>query len=305
MERYLKEKIDKIDCSYFVNSIREIAKQAIKFSKINSLSLKESLKEAKFRVKKPVDYLRCAEFPIVFQHLEFKDGMKILDVGSPQWFSIFLAKDFPSIKIFYVNILKEEIDLIKGIAKSIELRNIDFFQEDVRKMNFPSEYFDWIFSISAIEHVAPEENGDFIALREMSRVLKNNAKITISLPFKEKPRIIYLNSPVYERKEKIKNFFAREYSLEKLKELFSSLNFEMKRIDFIIEKKGFFALDYWNWGGGRGKITRIPIIGFLKAIEMAGLSLEYKLAKEYLFKSASPLKSTVCAVLTLEQRKDR
>lgn len=292
MVNYLK----RINSSFFQDSIRKTAIESLKFLKRDLLSWKE----AKLRKKRPLDYLRSAEFPIVLENLELKDGFRILDIGSPQWFTLLLAKIHPSIEFFYLNILKREIDCVKEIAKGLGIKNLHFVQGDVRSMGFLSSSFDNTLSISVMEHIPPEKGGDFIALEEIKRVLKPSGKLTISIPLKENPRIIYMRGTVYERKGK-REFFAREYGLDEIRNLANRLNLKIERIDFIIERKGAFALDYWRWGNGRKNPARFFLLGFLKFIEGIGLYLEGKLANRYLLSSNNPQKGVVCAVLKLKR----
>ncbi len=292
MEEYSKE----IDFSGFRNSIKEMAKEALKLLSENS----PSRKEVKLRIKRPIDYLRCAEFPLAFSQLELKDGMKILDVGSPQWFSLILAKNYPSIKFFYLNILKREIDSIKDIAKALRIKNLHFLRGDVRNLGLRSS-FDHVISISVIEHIYPEKEGDFIALNEMKRALSPYGMITFSIPLKERARIIYMNEPVYEREGNKKVFFAREYDIESLKDLISILDLKIEKMDFIIEKKGIFSLDYWRWGEGRKNFFKFPILGSLKLFEKFFFSLEERIANRYLNSSKNLKRGVICAVLTAKK----
>ncbi len=292
---YLK----KIDPLFFPEMIKKIAIESLILLRKDSLAWNE----AKLRAIRPLDYLRFAEFPIVYENIELRNGSKILDVGSPQWFTLVLANSYPSIEFFYLNILKSEIDCVKEIAKNLGIKNLHYIQGDVRKMSFPSFFFDNVLSISVIEHIPPEREGDFIALKEIKRVLKGDGRLTLSIPVKETPRIIYMNGTVYERKGK-KEFFAREYDLEEIRNLLNRLNLRIEKIDFIIEKKGFFALDYWRWGNGRRNPLRFPILGFLKFLEKMGLSLEGKLANQYLFSSNNPQKGVICAVLKIKKEEN-
>lgn len=292
MEEYLKE----IDFSGFRNSIKEMAKEALRLLPENS----PSREEAKLRMKRPLDYLRCAEFPLALSHFELKDGMKILDVGSPQWFSLVLAKNYPSINFFYLNILEREIESVKDIAKVLRIKNLHFLRGDVRNLGFRSS-FDHIVSISVIEHIYPEKEGDLSALNEMKRVLSPYGMITFSIPLKEKFRVIYRDEPVYEREGKRKVFFAREYNIESLKDLISRLGLKIEKMDFIIEKKGFFSLDYWRWGEGEKSFFKFPILGSVKLFEKFFFSLEERIAHHYLYSSESLERGVICAVLTVKK----
>lgn len=293
MVDYLK----RINSDYIAESIRGIARKSLNYLPHGS----PSRREAKLRIKRPLDYLRWAEFPAVAGQMDLKKGEKVLDIGSPQWFTLLLARDNPDIEFFYLNILKEEIDSIKDIARITGIKNLYYVAGDVRNMGFSSSFFGHALSISVIEHIAPERDGDYIALKEIRRVLKPGGFFTLSIPFKERPRTIYMNGSVYERVGK-KEFFAREYNFERIRNLIENTGFELVKEEFIIERKGPLALDYWRWGEGRRSLWKYPVLGFLKVLEKLGFSLEERIAMSYLYLSEKPERGVICAVLTLRKR---
>jgi SAM-dependent methyltransferase len=64
-----------------------------------------------------------------------------------------------------------------------------FYQFDVRNAPFPNSFFDQIVAVSTIEHVGQEEvpdNGDIVAMGELSRILKERGKMLITFPFASK-----------------------------------------------------------------------------------------------------------------------
>jgi len=71
---------------------------------------------ARARSVRPVDYMRYAEFDAILRDLELNSQMSILDVSSPQWFSLSLANKYPSVDFRYINIMDSEIYPYKEIA---------------------------------------------------------------------------------------------------------------------------------------------------------------------------------------------
>jgi len=64
-------------------------------------------------------------------------------------------------------------------------------------MPFPDNYFDRVVAVSTIEHIGlgayndPNyNNGDFIAMMELTRVLKKGGKMLITLPFGAKHPLV-------------------------------------------------------------------------------------------------------------------
>jgi cyclopropane fatty-acyl-phospholipid synthase-like methyltransferase len=268
-----------IEPDQFINSIQKLAFEAVKYSPTSSLAYQE----AKRRTKRPVDYMRCSEFDLVFKQLSLKEGMKVLDISSPQWFSLYLANSYPIIEFHYVNIVKWELDLIQDTAKCLNINNITYHKQDVRSLEFDSSHFDRAISISVIEHVGPEIGGDVQALNEIRRVLTPGGKFTLTMPLKDVRNVIYSDSAVWERKAQTRNFFAREYDFTQFQNLVDETGFKIKEKTFILENRGLLSLDYWEWGPGKEKTYSKWIIKFIKSVEKyLGFSIEGKLAKYYL-----------------------
>jgi len=288
-----------INPAQFVRSIRKLASEAAKSNLLGAPAHKEALT----RIRKPVDYMRCAEFSLALKQISLEPGAKVLDIGSPQWFSLYLASLFPKVKFHYVNILDSELSQIEDIAKCLGISNIDYFKQDVRSLEFDSNYFDKAISISVIEHIDPEIGGDTLALNEIRRVLVSQGKLTLSVPLKDTAKVVYVNGDVYERVADKNNFFAREYDLVQFQNLLCNTNYLIKEKIFIIEKPGLLALDFWEWGPGKSKIFSGLITKSVKAIErITGNSVEHRLAVRYLHPSLEVQHRVVNIVATLQSK---
>ena len=123
---------------------------------------------ARERSIRPVDDMRCAEFDAILRNLKISPQTEILDVSSPQWFSLCLAERYPETMFHYLNIIDNEIDPYENIANSLGLVNLRYHRGDVRELRFNSGKFDKVVSISVIEHIYPEVDGDLTALSEIS-----------------------------------------------------------------------------------------------------------------------------------------
>jgi SAM-dependent methyltransferase len=238
---------------------------------------------ARQRVVCPVDYARYAEFAAIINDFEINSKMVVLDVSSPQWFSLYLASKYPSCKFEYINILESEISEYPNIAKALDIHNISYCKEDVRGMQYANNTFDRIISISVIEHVYPENDGDKKALSEIYRVLKHRGEFLFTVPFKSNRNILYVNDGVYERTEKKRNFFAREYDRDMFYDLVNASDFKLTSSWYICERSGIFPLDYYQWGPGRNIFYSRYLLKFKRLIEKVSRhSLDELLAKQYL-----------------------
>lgn len=265
------------------DGIRKLALQAT-----NNLDNSDpAYKIAKFRSIRPIDYMRYAEFDAILQGLVIKPQMKILDVSSPQWFSIFLAQQYPETTFYYINIIESELEAYKKIGQALGITNLIYSKEDVRNLTFDDDSFDKIISISVIEHIYPEEGGDYQALKEIKRVLKPQGKFLMTVPYKDQRNIVYLDKAVYERGKQNNNFFAREYDREMFDTLIEQSEYTVKNQWFICETPGLLAIDYYEYGPG----TKIFFVKYLlklrKLVEkVINKSLDQLLAERYLFVSS-------------------
>lgn len=238
---------------------------------------------ARRRAVRPVDYMRYAEFDAILRDLELNSRMTILDVGSPQWFSLYLANEYPSVEFHYINIIDSELDPYKEIVEALGIKNLKYRKEDVRDMQFSVNTFDRVISISVIEHIYPEEDGDLKALSEIYRVLKSGGEFLLTVPYKSKGNIVYKDGAVYERRAKTRNFFAREYDEEIFNTLIERSDFSLMGSWFICERKGILPVDYYEWGPGKDVFLAKYLIKSRRILErIIGKSLDEALAKQYL-----------------------
>jgi SAM-dependent methyltransferase len=238
---------------------------------------------AKSRTIRPIDYMRYAEFEAILRGLEIRPQMEILDVSSPQWFSLYLAQSYPEATFHYINITDIELDPFEKIANALAIRNLKSQRADVRELPYDQDAFDKVISISVIEHIYPEEDGDLRALREIKRVLKPEGELLLTIAYKGKKSIVYMDRPVYERSEKKRNFYAREYDKEMFDKLIEHSGFSVRDSWFICERQGIFSPDYYEWGPGKDVWFARYLIKSRRLLErLLGKSLDEELAKHYL-----------------------
>jgi ubiquinone/menaquinone biosynthesis C-methylase UbiE len=232
---------------------------------------------------KLIDYMRYAEFSAIYTWLSLKSGQRVLDVSSPQWFSIFLAHKYPDVYFDYINIIDSEIELYRKICDICGISNIQYHREDVRCLAFNDHVFDKVVTISVLEHIYPEKDGDVKALTEIKRVLKPQGEILLTVPYKEKSNIVYIEGSVYERESQEKNFFAREYDHSMFELMLENSGFICQNIAYICEQTGILSLDYYQWGNGKA-LWYAKYIYRLKQIleKIVGHSIDRTLAERYL-----------------------
>lgn len=257
---------------YFKRTISRLASQALKKLPLDS----PAYKEAKVRQNKPMDYLRCFEFPLAYAELKLAPGMRVLDLASPQWFSLCLAQEHPQVEFTYVNIMDEELEQIRNTAECLGIKNIRYAKEDCRALTYKDRSFDRVISISVIEHVAPDVGGDVDALKEVYRILKDDGELVISVPLKETASLVYDDKhPVWEKAVQKNNFYMRNYDLPQFERLARDTNFTIKNKVLMYERPGLFAMEYWEGGPGKHHKSKDRVIKLKKKIDkLIGLRLE-------------------------------
>lgn len=242
-----------------------------------------AFKEARLRSVKPMDYLRCGEFPLAHRHLSLSPGMRVLDVASPQWFSLALAFRHPDVRFTYINILDWELDQIRDTAGKLGLSNITYSLGDCRRLDFPSASFERVVSLSTIEHIAPEKGGDVQALKEIRRVMTDGGEFVLSVPFKEKASVLYDDvHEVWEKPAQKDNFYMRNYDRAQLEALAADSGFRISELTPMYEKPGLFAMEYWE-NAGRLDPRKNAVMKLKKKLDkLTGLRLEHFLSLRHI-----------------------
>lgn len=240
--------------------------------------------------RRPIDYMRWAEFDAVLRMLDLKPGQTVLDVASPQWLTLYLAASNPNVHFNFISIMESEVEPYRAIAAAHGLNNLEYAIEDVRKLSWPPSSFDKVLSVSVLEHVYPEVGGDVIAFEEIRRVLKDDGELLLTMPCKHIRRTLYMDGPVYEREESGRNFFAREYDMDSFHDLVSQTGFRVDEEWRIEERPGLLAIDDLEWGEGRTKGLWPWLVKKRARFErLIGISFDEVLAKRYLKVGKQPV----------------
>lgn len=159
---------------------------------------------------------RIIEYPLIFKHLE-KDSGKVLDVGC--YFSA-LPIQMASMGFDVYAIDPEDYQL--------KHPNFKFFKGDVQKSPFKGNFFDIITVVSTLEHIGlgfykdkKDYRGDKEALKEIKRVLKQNGKLLLTVPYSKRYKVT--NSQRMYDKRSLTDLLSPEFKIVK-KLLFRSVN---------------------------------------------------------------------------------
>ena len=169
----------------------------------------------------PVPYWRSLEFRLVWEHGDFRAGERVLDVGSPKPFSLYLARsvgavvDSTDIEDYFI----DEFSLLRR-ATGVPAERMAIRVEDGRRLSYGDGQFDKVYSVSVIEHIP--DDGDSDCARELGRVLAPGGSCLITVPFWPTSKNVYRKPDFYwsgtsgpEQGGLV--FFQRRYSAEDLR----------------------------------------------------------------------------------------
>jgi SAM-dependent methyltransferase len=164
----------------------------------------------------PVNYWRATEFPLALREGDFRPGERVLDVGSPKLLSLFVAEKLGAqvtatdIEAYFV----PELELLREL-RSLAPEALRLQVEDGRRLSFPDDSFDKVFSVSVLEHIP--DGGDSECVREIARVLAPGGRCVLTVPFWPQGRVDWRDADFYWSGASApgpegKVFFQRRYS---------------------------------------------------------------------------------------------
>lgn len=139
--------------------------------------------------------------------------MRVLDAGCGIGLNTFLVSKRGN-SVFGIDTDTQKIRLAKKMARRIEPENIHFRVMDIRHMNFRNEQFDCVMCIEVLEHIQEDSR----ALKEISRVLKSDGTLLLSVPGK---------GFISLRNQQQKKHVRQGYSFSQIKKMLDKTNFQL------------------------------------------------------------------------------
>jgi SAM-dependent methyltransferase len=133
---------------------------------------------------------RIIEYPWLFSRLPLESGI-LLDAGSVLNFDYILEQEALAKKQVYISTLTPEGNCYWG-------KGISYIYEDLRNVCYKDNYFDWIVSMSTIEHIGMDNtliyttdhtkkesapDSYLTAIREFKRILKPGGSLYLTFPY--------------------------------------------------------------------------------------------------------------------------
>ena len=226
---------------YAVERVKPLLKSKNVYYKIGLEYVLEMLlmngRRSLLRLMKCIDYYRVVEYTIAVNILAPLNEKRILDIGSLDTvFSLYLASK--GAEIYCIDIDKKVYELNKD-ANKFRIKNLKARIMDATELKFPNNYFDAVTAISTIEHILPLKNGDTLAMKELSRVLKIGGIAVITIPYNEKYQEMWRYHSVYGK------YLMRRYNIKSIKErLIKPSNLLLKKILYFCDDINFCNIWY-------------------------------------------------------------
>lgn len=178
-------------------------------------------------------------------------GAKVLDAGSGlgNWVCNWQRKGYEA---YGIEIVQEAVERSREYANSKKL-DCKFLVGDVRKMSFPDNFFDAVFSFGTIEHF----DETLSALQEFYRVTKSGGTCFITTPnvysvrtFITRPILSILKSPRFGYQG-----FEKSFTPSQLAEMMKSAGFD--KLDYGIAPDGIMLGDFYRFFPVVGKYLEL------------------------------------------------
>ncbi len=154
--------------------------------------LRLGVKKTVGKITQPVNsYTRFPEYALMerviidfWNSSVYSNPLKVLDVGSPKCFGLHLAWSMPlELELTDISPLNvDEYQLMWGAIRSGKKGTARFGLQDARSLQYGSNEFDVVYSMSVVEHLEGS-NGDIQGVKEMARVLKPGGLLLLSVPY--------------------------------------------------------------------------------------------------------------------------
>jgi SAM-dependent methyltransferase len=144
------------------------------------------------KITQPINsYARFPEYfsmdRVIREYVNANSGekrLRILDVGSPKCFGLYLAYTLP-ISIEMTDISELNVYEYKTMWRAIEgdaRGTASFVLQDVRSLGYRTDSFDVVYSMSVVEHIEGLD-AESRGIRELLRVLKPRGILLLSVPY--------------------------------------------------------------------------------------------------------------------------
>lgn len=205
----------------------------------------------------PIGYWRFLPNAFVMKEFSGLRNPKVLDASSPKLLSLMLSSKTAS-EVYATDLNDEKVfTRWKPLALAINLKNYVVEYQDARRLTYPDESFDLVYSISVIEHIPG--NGDSEALAEFRRVLKPEGVLVIEVPYRRQRKELLARYDSKGQPLDQPMFYERHYDAESLKERLEAPGLRIEKKLILGES---LPVDPWIASARLPRLLRIAVLPF-------------------------------------------
>lgn len=217
-------------------------------------------------------YIRGLYFQKDLNKLDFKTIKNVCDAGCGMGeFSLFLAENYPHLKIDAFDINSSDIQKNTSFIKQTNIKNVSFFTQDLFDFNQIKKY-DLIFSSTVLGIMSAAQNKDIF--KKIHQALVPGGYFYLQIPSSPQEEITIFNPKNYEKSnESVKYWSSGEiFKKKELEDFTASFGFKIItshrmfgfpgrlawEIDSILSEKKY----------GKIKLLTLPILKVLSHIDI-------------------------------------
>lgn len=190
---------------------------------------------------------KILEFKEITQGITWRGNERVLDIGCGLGNqTLLLAQKCGYITGIEIN--SEFITTARWFAEQVGNKvNVDFEHRRLEEIHFPSDSFDFIFSICVLEHIPDHES----IIQEVKRILKPGGRLLLSVD-----SLAAINSQRLVDIHKKKHSVQKYYNIEELKNLLKEMGFADVDVYPIFQSR--MAVDLFQQGILQGFHFSLP-----------------------------------------------
>jgi len=195
-------------------------------------------------------------------------NLRILDAGCGIGVVvIYLADKYPKSTFYGITLAYNEVKIGQKLKKEKNIKNVTFIQESYTNTEFPSEYFDCVYSLESLSY----QKNKRVYLEEMNRIIKNKGKLVVIDFFRQYDSKKPLIKNIRKKILKHKNLDKPKDTINTFREQLREEGFTNIKIENLLKK---------------GNVKHIYFYGHIFQVMFFGLFR--KLNKENKFRRYNP-----------------
>jgi len=188
--------------------------------------MKKLTKHLIYKTISTTNFIRRIEWRKMLEYLDPKEDERILDIACGNG-TLALKIAERRCEVHGIDISKDSIDTARRLAEREKIA-CQFKVGNAENLPYPNMSFDKIVCSSSLEHF----KNDISALKEMSRIIKPNGRLIITVD-----SFTYPITNELKEKHKKSSYVINYYTSEKLKKKFEIVGIKMNKSEYLLNSR--------------------------------------------------------------------